>query len=273
MGEFAAFGATDIGKARADNQDQFMICSLHKQMEMCQTSLPEQSWPERISGSMAYLFIVADGVGGSAGGAEASSAALNGVASYATHTIRCYYTQDPHHEDDFLVELGRAVVNCHEELRAARSNPEGPSSGATTLTLVAAIWPRAYVVQVGDSRFYLLHDGVLRQVTKDQTVAQELVDQGILTQSHADRSPLSDVLSSAVGGSEANPVITTVDLHPNDTLLLCTDGLTRHVSDDAIRERLLQSDPPDIIVRQLVRDALDGGGHDNITAVVGRPVV
>jgi PPM family protein phosphatase len=267
------FGLTDIGRVRQDNQDHFLICTIRKQMEMGATSLPPDRWPNPKSDPLAQLLVVADGVGGSAGGAEASGATIQAVAAYATHTIRCFYTEDPHHEESFLKQLQAAGLECHATLRDARSRGDETlaGAGATTITLVGVVWPRAYVVQVGDSRFYLLHRHKLTQITKDQTVAQELVDQGILTQSRADRSPLRDVLSSAVGGSEAHPEVSRVNLEDGDTLLLCTDGLTRHVRDDNILAQLARGDAPESTAQALVAAALDGGGSDNVTVIVARP--
>ena len=141
---------------------------------------------------------------------------------------------------------------------------------ATTLTMYMGVWPRAYVVQVGDSRCYQFRDGNLQRVTKDQTLVQQLVDDGVVNQSQADGSPYSHILSSAIGGSNATPVTTTIDMQWGDVMMLCTDGLTRHVSEEEIEDRLNRLESAEQVVRDLVSLALERGGSDNVTVVVGR---
>ena len=109
---------------------------------------------------------------------------------------------------------------------------------ATTLTLYISVWPVYYVVQVGDSRYYLWRDGRLTQLTRDQTIAQELVDQGILTRAQAPHTQFAHVLSSALGADTAEPVVTRLQSDWHNVHLLCSDGLTKHVSDEQIAERL-----------------------------------
>jgi serine/threonine protein phosphatase PrpC len=123
---------------------------------------------------------------------------------------------------------------------------------------------------VGDSRYYLYREGTLTQVTRDQTIAQELLDQGIFTRAVAERSQFKNVLSSAIGGEASLPVITRLRADWDNVHLLCTDGLTKHVSDERIAERLRTMTSAKQVCEQLLQDALDGGGSDNITIIVGR---
>jgi len=139
-----------------------------------------------------------------------------------------------------------------------------------TLTLAIGVWPRAYVLQVGDSRCYGYESGALRRLTRDQTAAQELVDIGELTPDQAARSPLQHVLTGAIGGRSAEPVVTAVSLQRQAVFLLCSDGLTRHVSDAELAERLGGLRSSEQVCRDLLQLALARGGHDNITIVVGR---
>jgi protein phosphatase len=141
---------------------------------------------------------------------------------------------------------------------------------ATTLTLFLGLWPHAYLLQVGDSRCYVYRDGVLSQISRDQTLAQDLVDQGVLTRTQAEKTQWADILSSAVGGRQAAPVVTRVVRDWGTVVLLCSDGLTKHVSDERIRERLASMTSARQVAEQFLQDALDGGGTDNITMVVGR---
>src|SRR5205814_152921 len=109
-----------------------------------------------------------------------------------------------------------------------------PKPMATTLTLVIGVWPWCYVVQVGDSRCYHFDGQALRQITRDQTIAQELVDVGALPADKLDKSPYKHVLASSIGGEEASPAISRFDLRRSGTVLMCSDGLTRHVTDAEI---------------------------------------
>ena len=145
-------------------------------------------------------------------------------------------------------------------------------SMATTLTLFMGVWPWYYVLQVGDSRYYLFRDGVLTQLSRDQTVAQELVDKGVLTRAAAARSQLSNVLSSAIGGDEAVPVVTRLKADWGIVHLLCTDGLTKHVPDTRIAEVLKAMTSAQQGCEQLLAEALEAGGSDNITIIIGRAV-
>ena len=123
-------------------------------------------------------------------------------------------------------------------------------------------------MHVGDSRLYLFRRGELTQLTRDQTMAQDLVDMGAMPKEVASRSPLAHVLTSAMGASEAKPYVTRAEVTRGDVLLLCTDGLTKHVSDERITERLRTMTSSEQVVRALIDDALAGGGSDNVTVLV-----
>ena len=122
----------------------------------------------------------------------------------------------------------------------------------------------AYLLQVGDSRCYLLRGGELTQITRDQTMAQELIDLGVLTRADASSSRLSHTLSSSIGGRQTAPVVTRIGLDWDTVVLLCSDGLSRHVPDERIRERLRSMTSARQVCEDLVQDALDAGGQDNI---------
>lgn len=264
------FGLTDRGKLRKSNQDQFLIGSLHKLLRVHQTSLPEADRATLVSESRGYIFLVADGVGGRPDGAVASGTALRTIAHYVTNLTDLYRRLDSNKEATFLTELQQSVVRSHQVLLEEALRQGGGPGGATTLTMVAVLWPRAYLVQVGDSRCYRLRGGELERVSKDQTVAQALVDAGALSATEAATSPLRNVLSSALGGDEAMPQTTVADLTWDDVMLLCTDGLTRHVSDQEIEAELKRIQSAEQSCRRLLKLALERGGTDNVTVVIGR---
>lgn len=269
--EIDVFGLTHPGKVRPNNQDHFLICSLQKRMEIYHTSLPD---PSQLAGAerLAFLAMVADGVGGAAAGEEASRRTLEGVTRYVAGALRCFYTSDPSDDAAFVQTLEEAALKVHNELAAASSDDPDRRGMATTLTLWLGLWPLSYVLQVGDSRCYTLKDGELIQLSRDQTMAEELVDQGVFTRGDAAHARWAHVLSSAIGGPQAAPVVRRFVQDWDSVGLLCSDGLTRHVSDDLIRERLLSMTSSRQVCETLLQDALDAGGRDNITVLVGRKI-
>ena len=270
--EIDVYGITHPGKVRKENQDHFLICALKKQMAVRQTSLPEiegiTGEPERL----AFLMMVADGVGGGAKGEEASRMALEAVAKYVSHGTRCYYAAGLPDDQEFFEALQQGALRCHDELvRRGEEDPEYCGM-ATTLTLYFGLWPRAYMLQVGDSRCYLLRGDELTQITRDQTMVQELIDMGVQMPAGASQGPLAHTLSSSIGGRQTAPVVTRHTVGWGNVALLCSDGLTNHVSDDQIRERLRTMQSAQQACEDLLEMALQGGGTDNITMIVARPL-
>jgi PPM family protein phosphatase len=268
--EIDVYGLTHPGKVRTENQDHFLICALKKQMVLRQTSLTQadhlMAGPERL----ASLAMVADGVGGGAKGEEASRIALEAVTKYVSRSVSCYYAADERDDGDLDQTLQKAALQCHAELvRRGEKDPQSRGM-ATTLTLYLGVWPRAYLLHVGDSRCYLLRRGDLTQITRDQTMAEELVDLGVLTRSAAALSRFAHTLSSSIGGRQTAPVVTTFEMTWGNVLLLCSDGLTRHVPDERIRDRLRSMTSARQVCEDLLQEALDAGGTDNITIVIGR---
>ncbi len=267
--ELDVCGLTHQGKVRATNQDHFLFASLHKMMRVRSTSLPNPELLEMPGERLATLVMVADGVGGANAGEEASRAALESMGMYVTETMQCYYRADPSDGKTFEEALRAGAAACHTAVvERASSNPELRGM-ATTLTLGLAVWPTLYLLQIGDSRAYQLREGKLHRLTRDQTLAQDLVDTGVLKPSDLARSPLSHVLSSAIG-AEWRPVVSKVGLNRTTTVLLCTDGLTKHISDEKIEQRLKTIRSSEEICQTLVNDALEAGGSDNITVLCGR---
>ncbi len=264
-----SFGLTDVGRVRERNEDQFLIATLHRTMEVRHTSIERRAALDHLCRTQAHILVVADGVGGVAGGELASGAAVEALTDYIGQTAACCYALDVDTEHEFLEHLERAVKRAHEAVqRRYGSKGRGP---ATTLTLATLIWPRVYVVHVGDSRGYYLRQGRLKRFTHDQTMGEFLIDEGVMSEPEVERAGLSNVLASAIG-ADYTPSIGLVDLHPGDVLLLCTDGLTKHVPDEAIADILGRRATAEAMCRALVDAALAGGGTDNVTVVVARAV-
>jgi protein phosphatase len=270
--EIDIYGLTHPGKVRAENQDQFLVCSLRKEAVVHLTSLADTDNLTAGSERVALLLMVADGVGGGLKGAEASRIALEAVTRYVSRCMACYYAATTGDDRDFFAALQDGALQCHAEiLRRGEEDPDYRGM-ATTLTLYLGHWPRAYLLQVGDSRCYLLRGDELTQISRDQTMAQELIDAGVMRPDDTAGTRLEHTLSSSIGGRQTAPVITRFELTWDTTVLLCSDGLTRHVSDARIAERLREARSSREACEALLQDALEGGGTDNITIVVRRVV-
>jgi serine/threonine protein phosphatase PrpC len=270
--EVDVFGLSHQGKVRKDNQDHFLIASLHRQINVLFSNLDDTD--HRVRGDahrIAFVAMVADGVGGGVGGGEASAKALEAAMQYVHESVTVYYGAKGD-EHEFRELLQRAAMQAHDAVRAERERKGVRGTMATTLTLYFGVWPTYYLLQVGDSRYYVWRDGVLMQVTRDQTIAEDLVEQGAMTPDVAKRTPLAHVLSSALGSDTTIPVVTKHDSHWGNRHLLCSDGLTKHVSDERIAEVLGSMTSARQAAEQLLQDALDGGGSDNITIIVARTV-
>jgi PPM family protein phosphatase len=267
-------GRTDLGRVRRTNQDQFLVAALHKVIDIHDTSLPESYRDRFDSGARALLFLVADGVGGGPGGEIASSLTLDGIMRYVTNSMRCFYKLDQVASGDLMHELASSIQESHVRVRAESEHDPEMAGMATTVTMAHILWPRAYIVHIGDSRCYRFREGQLQQVTRDQTMSQALVDSGAMTAEQAAASPYASMLTQAVGASdELEPALSQLDLETGDVLLMCTDGLTKHVPTEAIGRILREHASAEAASAALVDAALAGGGTDNVTALVARFVV
>jgi protein phosphatase len=270
--ELDVYGLTHPGLVRQENQDHFLICSLRKDVVVHRSSLPDLAGLARPQERVAFLAMVADGVGGGMAGEEASRIAVESVTRYVAESVRCYYSTDAGAEDGLLETLQAAALRCHEVVVQHAAEDAERRGMATTLTLWLGLWPRAFLIHVGDSRCYILRRHELTQLSRDQTMAQELVDLGVLSRVEAANTRLAHTLSSSIGGRHTSPVVTRMTQEWGNVGLLCSDGLTRHVSDDRIGERLRRMTSARQVCEDLLQDALDGGGTDNITIIVGRAV-
>jgi len=269
--EIDAWGLTHPGKVRQTNQDHFLLCSLQRQVVLHRTSLTDLGALPMDGERLAILAMVADGVGGSEKGEEASRLAVQAATRYVADTMRCYYTADAT-EESFIESLEGAAMHTHDAVAEAANAASAGRRMATTLTVFLGVWPWIYVLQVGDSRYYILRDGELTQVTRDQTMAEELIASGVLTRTQAFRTRWASVLSSSIGGQQTAPVVTRIPSDPHTVHLMCSDGLTKHVSDERIQERLATMTSAQQACEALLEDALADGGTDNITIIVGRVV-
>lgn len=219
------------------------------------------------------LAVVADGMGGAVAGEEASRIAVETIHRKLTNDKHRSPSDYREYDSDRLAKLlGQAVKDANLSIISkARSIPELRGMG-TTLTLAFARGGDVTLVHVGDSRAYYIDgiDGTIRQITSDHSFVQALVDAGHITQDEAEEHPMKNVLYRALGQAEELDVdvMQNVQIHVGDRLVLCSDGLTLHVTGDEIAEAALEADDPHIISDKLVELANERGGKDNVSVIV-----
>jgi PPM family protein phosphatase len=243
---------TDVGHIRQLNEDSLMTLEVTRF--------------HRSIGSPIGLYAVADGMGGHSAGDVASGLAINALAQHAVATLlplEIDSTGLVPNIDDWLKEaVAVANATVHDQRKLAGTNM------GTTLVMAYVVSGQAYLVNVGDSRAYLINDSGLRQLTVDHSLVQRLIDTKQLTPEEARVHPQRNVIYKNLGDRPAVvPDIFHVDLQPGDRLLLCSDGLSTVVEDEEIRQ-LVMSAPPQDACRQLIDKANEHGGPDNITTII-----
>ncbi|MDA1082415.1 MAG: protein phosphatase 2C domain-containing protein [Gemmatimonadetes bacterium] len=267
LNEIDAFGLTDTGRVRKVNADHFVIASFHRSIHVHHTSLPGDIGPQETQ-NRGFAMIVADGVGGLPTAGEGSAEAVKSMIQHLLHATELTSTLVLLNENEAVEQVRNAVLMAHSEL-VKKGKAEGRKP-ATTITMFMGFWPRVFIANAGDSRYYRLRNGRLERFTVDQTMAEVMIEQGALTREKAEASRLKHVLWSAVGNDELRPDVSAIDLLRGDRHLLCTDGLTKHVTDEEIKERLMRDERSEESVRALIDLALERGGTDNVTVVVCR---
>ena len=282
--ELDVAGKTDLGLEREINQDQFFIATLQRRLAVLDTSLPPTSRTWLPPSTDGTLMVVADGMGGTEGGEIASSVAIRSVSEYVCNVMP--WVDAKQREMDAVPDappvplratipgvrtgLHHALVQGDSDVRDAAVSAGGTDMG-TTVTLAYLLWPLLYVAHVGDSRCYLLRDGQLTQLTTDHTLAEKMKQR---TEVEIDESsPWHHILWNALGGGEyaaIEPEVHRHDLQLGDTILVCSDGLTKHASDDEIVNALRSSDSAAEACRRLIAIANADGGTDNTTVVIAR---
>ncbi|MFI0810779.1 Stp1/IreP family PP2C-type Ser/Thr phosphatase [Streptomyces echinatus] len=205
------------------------------------------------------LLAIADGMGGQAAGEVASSEVISTLVAL----------DDDVPGSDLLTSLGTAVRRANDQLRTMVE--EDPQLEGMGTTLTALLWTgqRLGLVHIGDSRAYLLRDGVLTQITQDHTWVQRLVDEGRITEEEATTHPQRALLMRALGsGDHVEPDLSIREVRAGDRYLICSDGLSGVVSQQTLEEALASYQGPQETVQELIQLALRGGGPDNITVIV-----
>lgn len=269
LAKMDCFGLTDSGRKRPANQDHYLIADLNKSMRVHDTSLTLDNETRVYGGSQGKLLIVADGMGGEAEGERACTIAVDQVTTYVLNSLAwCFRLEED--SEDFEDHLKDALKSCQKSIQEVVSeHPEMESMG-TTMTMVYIVWPRAFVVHVGDSRCYLLRSGQLNQITVDHTVSEIMADKGQISREEARNSPMRHVLWNVIGGrsSDLSVDVYKLSLQRDDVLLLCTDGLYDMIPPDQLQTLLTSPGTAESICRKLVDTANENGGKDNITVIV-----
>lgn len=263
-----SFGMTDRGKVRPQNEDQFLIAALQKTLMVNQTSLSHGKF--LLGDNVGYLFVVADGMGGHAGGEKASSLAVQSIERFVLKMLSWCYQIESHPQEELFRELKHALEQADARIvREARDRPNLEGM-ATTLTLGYLSSTTMYVAHAGDSRAYLLRDGTLHRITNDHTVAAEMGSRGLISEEEAEKSPFRHCVTNALGGEGlgVRPELHKIPIVTEDIFLFCSDGLTNMVSEKEIHETLSQQRSCIDACKTLIHQAIDKGGKDNITAIV-----
>jgi protein phosphatase len=265
-----AFGVTDTGRVRSTNEDQFLCAELTKAMRIWQTSLPEKK--AQFGEERGHLFLVADGMGGANAGEQASALAVAAIEWFTLNTLKWFFDPNGPEAQKVLNQFQAALRAADARiLEESTEHPELSGMG-TTVTMAFHLDTQLCVVHVGDSRAYLFGDDELYQLTHDDTLVADLVSRGELQPAQAAKHRLRNVITNVVGGTEAivNVQAHALNVRAGDRLLLCSDGLTEMVPDAAIAAILRAEVDPEAACTQLLAQANEAGGRDNITVLIAR---
>ncbi len=268
-----AAGLTHVGRVRKTNEDAYLIATLQRSMLVHDASPAASGW---FTGQSAgTMLVVADGMGGQGGGDVASRVAVSAVVN---HLLNCMPWATTHALDSGVPthtpslpgvrdQLASALVEGDSTVKTTGARSGTPQMG-TTLTMAFVVWPIAYIAHVGDTRCYLHRDGELRRLTTDHTLAQRLAE--VSPDAIDETSRLHHVLWNSLGASQdlPQPEIQKLTLQTEDALLLCSDGVTKHLNDSDLARLMTGSVTAEQRCAILTERAIAAGGTDNVTAVV-----
>jgi protein phosphatase len=265
-----AFGVTDTGKVRTVNEDQFLIAELTKAMRVWQTSLPEPQL--QVGEERADLFLVVDGMGGHHAGERASGLAVAAIEQFTLNSFRWFFGSDTADAERVLAQFQAAIRHADARIvEEAAEHPELRGMG-TTVTMAFQLGAQLCVIHVGDSRAYLYRDHELYQITEDHTVVADMVRSGALRPDEAAGHQLRHSITNVVGGPELGVKVEAraLEVQDGDRLLLCSDGLTEMLTNEAIAATLDAESAPEAAAKKLLARANEGDANDNITLIVVR---
>ena len=240
---------THVGRVRKLNEDSLLVIELHRYL---------QSNPLALG-----VYLVADGMGGHDGGEIASKTLVDVIARKSLQGLSATL-QLPDDISRWTVEAVKEANKVLYELRTKQKSNMG-----STLVMAVLYGTRAYIAHVGDSRAYQVNQEKIKQLTTDHSLVEKLVAAGKITREEAATHPQSSAILRSMGDTvDVEVDTTTCDLKPGDRLLLCSDGLTGFAKDDLIHQKILSAGDPQTACTQLIETANNGGGEDNITAIL-----
>ena len=257
------FGRTDVGRTREHNEDAFVVADLTRGNATLQPEVRTH-----VVGDRGTLFMVADGMGGAAAGEIASAMAIEVVLRELSEA---FSSVDAPTAEIYGRALKQATATANTEIHSfALEHPEFRGMG-TTATIAGVLGDTLYLAQVGDSRAYLVRDGVAKQITKDQSLMQKLIEAGEITEEEAEQSERRNIILQALGPEALVKVdLTHQKVCQGDVLVLCSDGLSGQVRGDEIADVITTE--PDLVAvcKTLIDRANENGGPDNITVIAAR---
>jgi serine/threonine protein phosphatase PrpC len=262
---------SDTGRVRPNNEDVYIVAQVDRAFRTLDTNLPPGSFPAAAF-EICNGLLVADGIGGIAGGDVASRTAVTTLIQLVLDTPDWVMLQGQAEGRRILDRMTERFRNIDELLRAEAANKPELAGMGTTMTVAAVVGHELLLGHVGDSRAYLLRGDKFDQLTRDHTTNQELSDSGFLPAGAESTHRYRNFLTRALGGrgNQSHPDLHRLNLQDRDQLLLCTDGLSDAVNDASMASILRKSATARDACRALVDLALDHGGIDNVTVGVAR---
>jgi serine/threonine protein phosphatase PrpC len=259
----SVFGKTDLGLTREHNEDTFLVADLSSGNANLQPDVRSHE-----VGPRGSLFIVADGMGGAAAGEIASAMAADSIYR---HLSTAWAEDAEVSAARFAYRMKEAVELANQQIYAyAREHPDVRGMG-TTVTAAGIFGDELYLTQIGDSRGYLVRNGVAFQLTRDQSLTQRLVDAGELTEEEAEQSERRNIILQALGPDPRVKVdVSRQQLRRGDTLILCSDGLSGVVKREEFSQMVAESADLPSLCSALIDLANERGGPDNVTVVAAR---
>jgi len=254
--EVVYYGRTDVGLVREHNEDNFTVADLDAEVRDNETPR------ETVVGDRGLVFAVCDGMGGAAAGEVASQMAVDTVHEVMSGT-------PPADRDDFARRLVRAIEEAGYRIFSAAKMDRTRRGMGTTATVAGLVDNVLFVGQVGDSRAYVLRGDQFEMITKDQSLVNQLIEAGQLTEEEAEAFEHSNIILQALGTTEEVTVdLTFLEVRKGDRLMMCSDGLCGLVHADMMKEVLQGTPSQEEAAQKLIQMANAGGGHDNITVII-----
>lgn len=263
---------THRGLVRANNEDHYLSLRFGRSLETLSSNIAE-GFLEQSYNEIGYAMVVADGMGGMAAGDVASRMALCKLVELVLNTPDWFMKVDRKEDIETVMRrMTQRFRHIDDELRQTAQNDRSLFGMGTTLTMAVSLGSNLLIVHIGDSRAYMLRNNKLHQLTRDDTLAQALIDAGIADPEDTATRAMRHVLTAKIGstGEPVDPQVQRLHLSHGDQLLLCTDGLSGMVKDEVIAATLREAASASEACQTLVDLALSAGGSDNVTTVLAR---